>query len=150
MEGGEREEKRVGGRRGNGPNSHPPWERGPHLKSFISSATTAVGKQKAWDGGSKSREEIHSTRRAEDLFLSLSFSLFLSPFSFRLSFWQRCVHLSRLSVASSSLSLAKILLQHCSSFGISLNCFRLSMFFVKISLLKGKRKKRRKRGVRKN
>lgn len=56
------------------PNNHPPRGCGLRLRSFISSATSAVGKQKAWDGGSKSREKTPLDVPR----ISLSFSIFLS------------------------------------------------------------------------
>jgi len=67
--------------------SYPPWGCRPHLKSFISNATIAVGKQKAWDSRSKSREKTPLGVCRENLFisfptLSLSLSLSLSFCSF--------------------------------------------------------------------
>jgi len=79
--------------------SYPPWGCRPHLKSFISNATIAVGKQKAWDSRSKSREKTPLGVCRENLFISfptLSLSLSLSLFLSLLLFFSQSLSCSRL------------------------------------------------------
>lgn len=93
----------------NGPNKQPPWRYRPRLRSFISNATIAVRKQKAWDGRSKSREKtpLGMPRISVSPLIFSPFPVF--PYSSVFCFFPlRCVYLSRHSVASSSsLSLLK-------------------------------------------